>query len=639
MPLDSQQWQRFSTYLKLLGALGVAGVVGTGMLSALKMYKGEEGLIPARRKIKYNITFDDTYYGGRVFGEALKNQGVKFVFTLTGGHIAPILVGCKANGIKVIDVRHEVNTAFAADAISRLTGVPGVAIVTAGPGLTNTITAVKNAQMAQSPLILIGGATSDLLKGRGSLQDIDQVALLKPHVKWYTHISSIKDIVPAVEKAFKIAQQGVPGPVFIEVPLDTLYPEKVTREFYSKETNNTGSLMARVVSWYFRRHVSKIFSDKQIPVAEPLNFYVPSHSSSQVSKAIDYLKRAKKPVIMVGSQAMLLNELVASKKLTEAINLLGVPTFLTGMARGVLGRDSKAQFRHKDTRRKALREADVVILAGVTCDFRLDYGRTINRNATVISINRSCEDLYKNRTPTFGINADPAAFLYELCTKYPRSVNADWNPWIAELRSKETERDEQIAKDCLVPGENISPLFLCQAIEKLAGENAVIIADGGDFVGTAAYILKPRSPLSWMDPGAFGTLGVGCGFAMGAKLCKPDSEVWIIFGDGACGFSLMEFDTFVRHNIPVIAVVGNDSAWTQIMRDQVTFLKDDVGCVLAPTDYQDVVKGMGAEGILIKNTNEVEDALKKAKELAKTKPVLINAIIRKTDFRSGSLSM
>jgi len=442
-----------------------------------------------------------------------------------------------------------------------------------------------------------------------------------------------------VENAFKIAQEGVPGPVFIEVPLDTLYKEKTTREFYAKVTGNTSSLFAKIQSWYVTRHVNNIFTGKEISFGLPLNFTVPENSTRELNNALRLLSNAKKPVIMVGSQSMLESELVMSGKLSEKLNETGIPTFLAGMARGLLGRESKVQLRHKETRRKALREADLVILAGVPCDFRLDYGNNISRKTKFISINRSTEDLTKNRRPDLAILADPAKFLVEFAEKAGKNQNNLWSHWIEELRAIETVSDKKIDTDSAAPGENISPIFLCKAIEKIAGPNAIFVADGGDFVGTAAYILKPRGPLTWLDPGVFGTLGVGCGFAMGAKLSKPESEVWIIFGDGACGFSLIEFDTFVRHNIPVIAVVGNDAAWSQILRDQVTFLGDSVGSILAPTDYHVVAQGLGAEGILIRDNSEVEEALMKAREIAKKKPVLINAIIRKTDFRAGSISM
>ena len=171
--------------------------------------------------------------GGERVAEVLVRQGVEFLFTLCGGHISPILVGCKKLGIRVIDVRDEVTAVFAADAVARLTGVPGVAAVTAGPGVTNTITAVKNAQLAQSPLVILGGATGTILKGRGSLQDIDQISLFRPHVKWVASASKVRELVPLVERAFLVARQGVPGPVFVECPVDLLYDEATVRDLYA----------------------------------------------------------------------------------------------------------------------------------------------------------------------------------------------------------------------------------------------------------------------------------------------------------------------------------------------------------------------------------------------------------------------
>jgi len=186
----------------------------------------------------------------------------------------------------------------------------------------------------------------------------------------------------------------------------------------------------------------------------------------------------------------------------------------------------------------------------------------------------------------------------------------------------------------------VNPLALFRAIEREAGENALFVADGGDFVATASYVLHPRGPLTWLDPGAFGTLGVGAGFAIGAATVRPEREVWIVFGDGACGFGLSEFDTFARHGIAVIAVVGNDAGWTQIAREQVKMLKDDVGTVLARTAYHEVARGFGAEGLLVKRADEVDDALKRARELARQgRPVLVNVWLDRTEFREGSLSM
>jgi acetolactate synthase-1/2/3 large subunit len=294
------------------------------------------------------------------------------------------------------------------------------------------------------------------------------------------------------------------------------------------------------------------------------------------------------------------------------------------------------QLRHQ--RRAAIKQADLVTLAGVPCDFRLDYGRQIRRRACYIAANRSPADLKLNRRPDIGVLGDPGLFLRRLADLLPQRER--WNTWMAQLRARDQARDDEIARQAREPAENINPVHLCREIEDALDPGAVLIGDGGDFVATASYIVRPRGPLTWLDPGAFGTLGVGAGFALGAKLCRPDAEVWALFGDGALGYSLAELDTFVRHGIPVIAVVGNDAGWTQIAREQINVLKDDVGTALAPSDYHRVAEGFGALGLRVDDPELVPEVLQQARQAAAAgRPVLVNAVLGKTDFRKGSISM
>jgi acetolactate synthase-1/2/3 large subunit len=305
------------------------------------------------------------------------------------------------------------------------------------------------------------------------------------------------------------------------------------------------------------------------------------------------------------------------------------------MARGLLGRDSPLQMRH--ARRKALREADCVLLAGVPCDFRLDYGKHVRRSATLIAANRSTKDARLNRTADIEAIGDAGRFLVALAHKAHGIACPEW---IATLSGRDAEREAEIDAQAAASGKHVNPLAFFRALEQAAGDNAVFVADGGDFVGTASYILHPRAPLTWLDPGAFGTLGVGAGFALGASMARPEAETWIVWGDGACGYGLAEFDTFVRHGIPVIAVVGNDAGWTQIAREQVKMLGDDVGTVLARTAYHEVARGFGAEGVEIRTDAEVKAGLAHARRLAASgRPVLVNVWLDKTEFREGSLSM
>lgn len=572
--------------------------------------------------------------GGQIVAAALKAQGVSFLYTLVGGHISPILVAAQQQGIRVVDVRHEATAVFAADATARLTGIPGVAAVTAGPGVTNTLTAVKNAQMAQSPVVLIGGAAPTALKGRGALQDIDQVSLFRTVVKWSAAVRRVRDLGPALNEAFRQAQSGVPGPVFVECPVDLLYAEPVVRKLYGASRGGR-SLGARAVQAYLGWHVNRLFAGSQQPYQAPPapSLVLDLPAPGQLGPVVARLAQAQRPVILVGSQALLAPDQAAA--LAQALTALGAPVYLSGMARGLLGRDHPLHIRHK--RREALKEADLVLLAGVPCDFRLDYGNQIGRRAHYISVNRSREELTKNRRPDIGVQADPGAFLRQLSAQ---QVDGErWAPWVAQLQARDRERNAEIAVQAQAPSAGVNPLHLCREINAALGRDSVIVADGGDFVATASYIVQPPGPLTWLDPGPFGTLGVGAGFALAAKLCRPAADVWLLYGDGAAGFSLMEFDTLVRHHAPVLAVVGNDGGWTQIAREQVEMLHSDVATVLAQTDYHRVVEGLGAVGFRLDDPELAAETLAQARAAAVTRPVLVNAILGKTDFRKGSISM
>jgi len=575
------------------------------------------------------------HHGGDRVAAALQAQGVPVVFTLCGGHISPIITASKARGIRIVDCRDEATAVFAADATARLTGIPGVAVVTAGPGLTNTITALKNAQLAQSPIVLIGGAARTALRGRGALQDIDQRPLVAPHTKRFIQVKRVVDLAPAVETAFVVAREGVRGPVGIECPVDLLYDEANVREWYAKASGRGRSLADRALRWYLRRHVERLFAGSGHPTQpRAVEAPPPAPPDATVAAASAALAAAGQPLMVIGSQAVSLPGEAA--RIAAAIGKLGVPVYLSGMARGLLGRDHPLQMRH--ARRDALRESDCVILAGVPCDFRLDYGRHVRRGATLVAANRSAKEARMNRRPTIAAIGDAGLFLQGLAATSPRPTQRQG--WIDSLRQRDLEREAAIDAQASAQGEFVNPLGLLRALDGAAGDNATMVADGGDFVSTASYVVRPRGPLTWLDPGAFGTLGVGAGFALAAAVARPDSEVWILFGDGACGYGLAEFDTFVRHRVPVIAVVGNDGGWTQIAREQVKLLQDDVGTVLARTDYHRVAEGFGAAGILVAKDAEIAAALERAREMARSgKPVLVNVWLDKTDFREGSISM
>jgi acetolactate synthase-1/2/3 large subunit len=360
----------------------------------------------------------------------------------------------------------------------------------------------------------------------------------------------------------------------------------------------------------------------------------PRADDRSIARAAEALARAERPLLVIGSQALLLAR--EATALADAVSRLNVPVYLSGMARGLLGPTHPLQMRH--ARRNALREADCVLLAGVPCDFRLDYGKHVRRSATLIAANRSAADARMNRRPTIAAIGDAGLTLMALAGRVgDRTARADW---VATLRARDDAREREIDAQAAAPAEHVNPIAFFRALDRAAGAASVFVADGGDFVATASYILRPRGPLGWLDPGAFGTLGVGAGFALGAQLVRPKDEVWLVWGDGASGYGLVEFDTFVRHGVPVIAVVSNDASWSQIAREQVKMLNDDVGTVLARSAYHAVIEGFGGVGLEVRTMGDVPAVLQMAREVARGgRPVLVNVWLDRTDFREGSISM
>ena len=581
-----------------------------------------------------------TKHGGSLVAKVLKSHDIDTIFTLPGGHISPIAVACEELGIKVIDTRHEVNAAFAADAYARVGRGIGVVAVTAGPGLTNVVTALKNAQMAESPVVLLGGAAASILKGRGALQDIDQMSLFKPVCKYCVSVNKVRDIIPTLKEAIKIAQSGVPAPVFVELPIDTLYPyPMISKEIGVKEKPR--GIVQKIVNFYLSTYLNDLFAGAfEERSCEPLDIDIPKAKDSQVQASAKLLSQAKKPVFLIGSQAIL--PPCSFQNTIVALESFGAPCFLSGMARGLLGRNNPIHIRQN--RSQVLKEADLIILAGTVCDFRLSYGRSIGKQAKVISINRG-KDLMKLNSdmfwkPDIGIVGDSANFIGRLHAAL-LGYKAD-ESWASELKSREKEKeDKHLEKSKMEVDRYLNPLHVLFKVEEKLSQNSIIVADGGDFVATASYILRPRGPLQWLDPGPFGTLGVGAGFAIGAKAANPNAEIWIIYGDGSLGYSIIEYDTYRRFKIPVLSVVGNDACWTQIAREQKPMLGSNVGCMLEFSSYEKVVEALGGKGVLLKDQEDnIEGSLEECKQTLKEgKSALLNCLIGTTDFRDGSISV
>ena len=541
-------------------------------------------------------------HGGRLVAQALKRHGTTHLFTLCGGHIQAIYDGCLDEQIRVVDVRHEQTAGHAADGYARVTGRPGVCAVTAGPGVTDVVTAVANAQRAGIPMICIGGAGPKLLCDMGSLQDMDHVTLMRPITKWSVQVPETRRIPEYVDAAFRVAQANVPGPVFLEMPLDLLM--------------NFGD-------------------DADLPATRPLAEPPrPAGDPRMVVAAAELLRGAKRPCFLVGTQV---RWSPARERLAATLEKLGAPVYVNGMARGAMPSTHPLLFSR--SRRFALGQADVVFVLGTPFDFRVDYGRTPTwaPDAKIIQIDLDGAELGRNRAVDIAVHADSGIFLEQLAAAVGKTL--DFSEWTAQVRLDEDKRRAKMQPEIDSDASPPNPLRVCAEIGKRLKANDVVIGDGGDFVATAANVLKMQWPQLWMDPGPLGTLGVGPGYAMAAKLARTDANVVLVYGDGSFGLHALEFEAMARQNIPVIAVIGNDAGWTQIRRGQVDLYGAEraVATSLEYTRYEKVVEACGGRGFWVETIEQLGPALDEA--FACGKPACVNVKIAQSDFRKGAISV
>ncbi len=536
-------------------------------------------------------------HGGRLVSKALARHGTTHIFTLCGGHIQAIYDGCLDDGIRVIDVRHEQTAGHAADGYARISGRPGVCAVTAGPGVTDCVTAVANAQRAQIPMVVIGGAGPRILADMGSLQDMNHVELMRPISKWSVSVPSTDRIAEYIDSAFRIAQSNVPGPVFLEIPLDLLM--------------NFGSDVLVETP----------------PVAPPR----PAGDPAMLSRAAEMLRSAERPVILLGSQV---RWSPVKERIASVFETLQIPVYVNGMARGALPPGHPCLFAR--SRRVALSQADFVLVLGTPFDFRLDYGRSIHPQATIVQADLDGSEVGRNRAPAVTLHADSGLVLTALRDLVgKKSVPG----WLDTLRAAEDKTRQKILAEAATETDPPNPLRVCAEIGKRLGPSDIIIGDGGDFVATAANVLGLSWPQVWMDPGPLGTLGVGPGYAMAAKALRPEAKTVLIYGDGSFGFHAAEFEAMARQGLPVVAVIGNDAGWTQIRRGQVELYGEErsVATKLDYTRYEKVAEALGGEGHWVERMNDLGPALDRA--FASDKPVVVNVKIATSEFRKGAISV
>ncbi|MFZ2448785.1 MAG: thiamine pyrophosphate-binding protein [Syntrophobacteraceae bacterium] len=542
-----------------------------------------------------------TVTGGQLVARFLKNEGVEAVFTLCGGHVMDIYNGCVDEGIRIIDVRHEQTAAHAADAWTRLTGVCGVALVTAGPGVTDAVTGVANAFRASVPMLLIGGQAPvrNLLKG--GLQELNSVDLMKPISKFSATVPETARIPEFMGMALREAHNGRPGPAFLEIPNDVL----------------DGAVDGANVAFpiHFRSKGRTRGDDKLVEAAARL------------------IDGAKRPALLAGTQVW---HCRAADRLLAFVRKTKIPTYLNGAARGCLPEDSAPVLSR--SRKHALSKADLAVIVGTPFDFRLGYGNTIAPGAKIIQVDLDYAELCHNRDVDVPILGDIGAVLEQLADA--ASPSAGHKEWLEELRAVDSRLSQQDLPFMHSDAVPIHPLRLAREINDFLTEDTIFIADGGDVVTMAAGVVKTRKPGHWLDPGPLGTLGVGAPFAIAAKAARPESPVFVLFGDGAFGLTGFDYDTLIRFDMPVIGVVGNNAAWNQVRYAQLHKYGPERGNVanrLSPLRYDKIVEAMGGHGENVTDPAQIRPALERARNSAK--PALINVMLDPEAFSASTKSL
>jgi acetolactate synthase-1/2/3 large subunit len=501
------------------------------------------------------------------------------------GHVAAIYDGAYNNGVAVIDMRHEQAAAHAADAHARLVRDIGVALVTAGPGVTDAVTGVANAYQARSPMVLLGGAAPLKTKGMGALQEMPQTDMFKTFTKASFTIEDTAAIPDMMQEAFRAALSGRPGPVFVELPFDVLMngvdvPDELP---------------------------DKIRIDPNIP------------ETDAIRKMFEILRQAKQPVIVAGTQVYWDEGHDALRELTDATNM---PVFTNGGGRGTLPMTHPNCF--KASRSKALKEADVVILLGTELDFRMKYGKDWREDVKLIQVENDASLLNHNRPADVALDANAKLVLEAL---QEGLQGADYGAWRDQVRAMEDEKNTNLDEWKQLPDMPINHFRMGGAINEFLDENTILIGDGGDIVSACAKVIDVTLPGQWLDPGPLGCLGVGAPFAIAAQHLYPDKRVLIINGDGSFGLNGFEFDTAIRFNLPIVSIVGNDAGWGQIRVPVENMIGREraQSTYLAPTRYDKIVEAMGGHGEHVTDPDDLVPALERA--FASGKPACINVEI------------
>jgi acetolactate synthase I/II/III large subunit len=525
-------------------------------------------------------------HGGRLVAQRLKAAGVSHLFTLSGGHLFSVFDGCRAEGIAIVDVRHEQTAAFAAEGWAKATRQPGVCALTAGPGVTNGMSALASARANGSPMLVLGGRAPAARWGMGSLQEIDHVPFVEPLAKSARTAASADEIPALVDAALRLAAEPPSGPTFVDLPLDYVFSEATV-------------------------------SRAPVSLADPLR-REPADTAA-IARAAELLRRAERPVVMAGTGLYWGHGERALARLAKRVD---VPVFLNGLARGCLPPDDPHYFSR--TRSVALKEADVALVIGVPLDFRLGFGGSFGDDTKLAMIGSSAPERSHARDVSVELYGGVAATLDLLCDAAGAEAPVR-AAWTERLREAERERRAAETAELTDARAPLHPLRLYHELQAVLDDGAVVIGDGGDFVSYAGRVIEPTEPGCWMDPGPFGCLGSGPGYAIAAKLARPERQVCLLLGDGAFGFAGLDFDTMVRHGLPVVAVMGNNGIWG-LEKHPMEFLYGySVAAELQEgMRYDRVVAELGGHGEFVTTPDELRPALERA--FAAGKPALVNVL-------------
>jgi acetolactate synthase I/II/III large subunit len=528
-----------------------------------------------------------TFHGGRLVARRLKAHGVSKLFTLSGGHLFSIYDGCREEGIEIVDVRHESTAAFAAEGWAKVTREAGVCALTAGPGVTNGMSALASAQANHSPMVVLGGRAPAMRWGQGSLQEIDHVPFVRPLTKLAVTPESTAEIPGLVDEAFAQALAPHGGPTFVDFPMDYVFQEAEEAESGLWQPTDVRSESGA--------------------------------EEASIERAGELLRAAERPVIMAGTDLYWGH---GEQALLELARTLRIPVFLNGLARGCVPADDELFFSR--ARSQALKGADVALVVGVPMDFRLGFGASFGEETEIVVVDVAEPERRHPRVVAAELYGAMGPTLSGLCTAAGGKA-LESERWIEELRAGESEKREGERAELEDDRGPLHPMRLYAEMAKVLERDAIVIGDGGDYVSYAGRVVDSYQPGCWLDPGPFGCLGSGPGYALAAKLAHPERQVVLLLGDGAFGFSGMEFDTLARHGVNVVGLMGNNGIWA-LEKHPMEFLYGySVAADLRPeTRYDQVVEALGGHGELVSRPADVGPALERA--FSAGKPALVNVL-------------